>query len=250
MGRLSARSNPTDLTEIDRYRVNIFVSEVNGQRSFTLDKFDVAGLGLPENLTLICIAGAGPTSKRFDLGSVLSWSRESCSLEGLDKSASLRFRILLHEAGSPRLVASVENLRPMDDTQSESLLPMEPAELGERLWRLELRDDGPVLQFNVSVFPSAAGVENYFPFNAFVLPEALSQVIKHLSEEPEKLNDENDAWYSWAAWLDSIGADRPPAEEEDEDVKKSWCQDTLSIFCDRHRFSSRLLEELKRGEQE
>lgn len=249
MGRLSAKSNPTNLKEIDRSKVNIFVSETNGQRGFTLDKFDIAGLGLPENLKLICIAGAGPTSLRFDLGTTSFWSRESHSLDGLDRSATLRFRILLHEEGNPRLIASVEGLRPMDDSQSESLLPMEPSELGERLWCLDLRDEGPVLQFNVSIFPNAAGVENYLPFNAFVLPEALSQVIKYLSEEPEKLNDDNDAWYAWGDWLDSIGADRPPVDGDD-DARKTWCQDTLQIFCERHRFATGLNALIKQGEQE
>jgi hypothetical protein len=250
MGRLSARSNPTNLKEIDRNRVNISISEINGQRSFILDKFDLTGLELSENLKLICLASAGPTSLRFELGKASSWTRENQSLDGLDRSASLRFRILMHEEDNPRLVASVENLRPRDDSQSESLLPMEPANLGERLWRLELREEGPVLQFNASVFPSAAGVENYFPFSAFVLPEALSQVIEFLANDPEKLNDDNDEWSAWGGWLDSIGASRPPSDEEDEYAKKTWCQDTLGIFCDRHRFASRLLEELKRGEQE
>lgn len=249
MGRLSARSNPTNLKEIDRSRVNISVSEMNGQRSFTLDRCDLAGLGLPENLKLICMAGAGPTSMRFELGTISSWTRASQSLNGLDRSASLRFRILMHEEGNPRLVASVENLRPVDDTQSESLLPMEPADLGERLWRLELREEGPVLLFNASVFPNAAGVENYFPFSAFVLPEALHQVIEKIAEDPAVLDDENDAWSSWGGWLDAIGADRPPTEDDD-DARKTWCKDTLKIFCDKHRFASGLRTFLTPGERE
>jgi len=239
MGRLSARSNPTNLKEIDSGRVNITISEINGQRSFNLDKCNLDGLGLPEDLRLICIASAGPTSLRYELGSSASWSRESRSLEGLDRSATLRFRILMHEKSNPRLVASAENLCPKDDSQSESLLPMEAADLGERLWRLELRDDGPVLQFNESVFPNAAGVENYIPFGVLVLPEALRQVLEEITRDPSKLDDENDAWYLWGAWLDSIGADRPSSEDEDE-VKKAWCNEVSGIFCDRHRFASKL----------
>jgi hypothetical protein len=137
----------------------------------------------------------------------------------------------------------------MDDTQSESLLPMEHADLGERLWRLELRDDGPVLLFNDSVFPSAAGMKNYLPFNAFVLPEALHQIIERISEEPAVLDDENDAWSAWGGWLDAIGADRPPTEA-DEDDRKIWCRDTLKIFCDKHRFAYELRVFVTSGERE
>lgn len=249
MGRLSARSNPTNLKEVDRSRVNISVSEMNGQRSFTLDRCDLEGLDLPENLKLICMAGAGSTSMRFELGTVSSWTRESQSLNGLDRSASLRFRILMHEEGNPLLAASVENLRPMDDSQSESLLPMEPAELGERLWRLELREDGPVLQFNSTVFPNAAGIENYLPFGTLVLPEALRQVLEEIAKYPEKLDEEGSLWGMWGGWLDSIGADRPSEDSEPDDIK-AWCNEISGIFCDRHRFASQLRTSLSLGGME
>ena len=246
MGRVSARSNPTNLREIDRSRINISVSEIDDQRSFTLDKLDLKGLGMSEDLKLVCIAEAGRTRLRFELGTASSWPRVRQPLDGLDRSASLRFRIILHEEGNPRLAASAENLRPMNDSQSESLLPMEPADLGERLWRLEIREDGPVLQFNSSVFPSAAGIENYLPFGALVLPEALRQVLEEIAKDPAKLDDENDAWNAWGKWLDAIGADRPAAED-DEDVRKTWCNEISGIFCDRHRFASHLRASLPTG---
>lgn len=247
MGRLSTRSNPTKLQELEKRRVNISLSTNGNGRYFTLDRLDTEGLNLSGELAVICIARAGRSSRRYELGTVASWSRESQSLEGIDGSESLRFRILIHQPGNPRLVATAENVRPQDDAQSESLMPMEPADLGERLWRLDLRDDGPVLLFNVSVFPSAAGVDNFPPFSPLVLPEALNMVLRFIAADPSKLEDEGDAWSGWGEWLDEVGAARPP--QEDDELER-WCREVTAIFCEKHRFASRLRQSLRQGEGE
>ncbi|MFZ2301418.1 MAG: hypothetical protein WAW10_06060 [Gallionella sp.] len=246
MGRLSARSNPTGLKEIDRSRVSISVSEVAGRRNFTLDRLDLKGIGLWESLKVIVVARAGNTNVRYVMGTIAGLAHDSRSLDGLDRSQPLRFRVLLHDEGNPRLAASVENLRARDDSQSESLLPMEPADLGERLWKLVLNEDGPVLQFNSTVFPSAAGAENYIPFGAMVLPEALRQVMERIADEPECLDDEGDPWSAWAGWLDVIGSERPPIDDDD-DVKKAWCNQVVDHFCIRFGFASQLHAELLKG---
>lgn len=244
MGRLSARSNPTNLKEIPGSRINISVSEVAGQRYFTLSRLDLEGLDLAGILQVVCIPRAGKTSQRFEMGTVAAFRRDSIPLDDLDRTQSLRFRILLHEENNPQLVAAAESLRPMDDSQSESLLPMEPAELGERLWRLDVSEEGPVLKYNRMVFPSAAGVENYLPFAALVLSEALRRVMEEISEDPSRLDDEGDPLSAWSGWLDSIGAGRP---SENKDEASEWCDRVVDIFCEHHRFASRLALELKSG---
>lgn len=246
MGRLSARTNPTGLTEIDRKQVSISVSEVAGRRSFVLEKLDISNTRLPATLCIVVAARAGNTSVRYDMGTCASFIRESRSIDELDRSKPLRFRVLLREKGSPKLSASVENLRPRDDAQSESLLPMEPADLGERLWNLVIHDDGPVLQFNSTVFPSAAGAENYLPFGALVLPEALRQVMEKIADEPGCLDDEADPWSAWANWLDAIGVGRPPTDE-DKEARTAWCGEVVDRFCKRFSFASRLQAELLKG---
>lgn len=246
MGRLSARTNPTGLKELDRKRVSISVSEVAGRRGFTLDRLDIKETGLAGSLKVVVVARAGNTSVRHEMGTASSLGNDGKSLDGLDRSQPLRFRILLHEEGSPRLAASIENLRARDDSQSESLLPMEPADLGERLWKLAINEDGPVLQFNSMVFPSAAGAENYIPFGAMVLPEALRQVMEKIADEPGCLEDEDDPWSAWAGWLKAVGAEQPPADG-DEEVKTEWCNHVVDRFCEKFRFASQLQADLLKG---
>lgn len=246
MGRLSARSNPTGLIEIDRSRVSITVTEIGGRRGFLLDRLDLNGTGIPGDMDVVAVARAGNTSVRYLMGTVAAFERNARPLDGLDRSQPLRFRVLIHAPGSPKLAASVENLRPRDDAQSESLLPMEPADLSERVWRLVLNEEGPVLQYNASVFPSAAGAENFVPFSAMVLPEALYGVMQWIAKEPGRLDDENDPCFGWSAWLGSIGAERPP-DDDDDDAKEQWCDQTVDRFCARFGFASRLRGELTRS---
>lgn len=246
MGRLSARSNPTGLKELNRSLVSISVSEISGQRSFTLDRLDLKNTGLADTLRAVIVARAGNTSLRFEMGVVSLVSNASHSLEGLDRSQPLRFRVLLLESDKPKLVASIENISTRDDSQSESLLPMEPADLGERIWQLVINDDGPVLQFNSRVFPSAAGAENYKPFGAMVLPEALRQVMGRIAEEPGCLEDESDPWSAWAGWLHAIGAERPPADG-DEEEQASWCNQVVDRFCGKFSFATQLNANLLEG---
>jgi hypothetical protein len=221
---------------------------MDGQRYFTLSQLNLDGLELADNLKVYCVARAGKTSRRFEMGTVKEWKKESLHLDGLDTSESLRFRIFLHEDGNPRLVASAENLRLKDESQSESLLPMEPADLGQLLWQLDIADEGPVLKFNRAVFPSAVGVENYLPFGALVLPEAFRRVMEEIAEEPSRLDDEGDPLSPWGIWLDRIGAGRPPKDAADDPAsRKNWCSEAVGIFCERHRFAARLGQQLISG---
>lgn len=246
MGRLSARSNPTGLKELDRSCVGISISEAGGRRAFTLDRLDVSGMGLANTLNVVVIARAGNTNVRYEMGTIAAPLRQPMSIDGLDKSQPLRFRVLLHEADNPQLAASIESLRPRDDSQSESLLPMEPAELGERIWKLVINEEGPVLQFNSTIFPNAAGAENYLPFGTLVLPEALRQVMEQIAAEPGRLQDEDDPWNAWGHWLDAIQAEWPPTDD-DEKRRTIWCNEVVDRFCSKFRFASSLQAELLKG---
>lgn len=242
MGRLSTRSNPTSLQEIEKRRVEIVVSFIDEVRYFNLQRLELSGMKLSGTHRVICVARAGKTSQRFDMGTVTKHRRENIPLGDLDASESLRFRILVYEEGNPRLLASAENLRPRDESQSESLLAMEPAELGQLLWKLDFTSEGPVLKFNSAVFPSATGVENYLPFAALVLPEAVRKIIQEIAAQPDVLDDEADPLSSWANWIDSFGLERP--DDLDDDERAEWCNRVIDAFCIRHSFAARLGLEL------
>jgi hypothetical protein len=242
MKRLSARSNPTNLKELDRRLISLSTFATKGLPQFKIDKLALEEVSLDSDLELIIVVAAGNTSKRIKIGTVSNFSLDQAyDLSDLDSSSSLRFRLLIHKPNDPKLVAVIEKIAPNNDEQSDSILPMKPADLGQRLWKLDsAENEGPVLLFNSNVFANAAGTENFLPFATLVLPEALRQVMLFIAEDPDKLEDEDDAWYPWGAWLDKNGADRPPADTEDDLEKNRWCEEVVEIFCNQHKFSEKL----------
>jgi len=240
--RLSARSNPTGLKELDRKLISISTILNKNKFLFKIDKLSINEGSFNRDLKLIIVALAGKTSKRFDIGSLYKFSIDTNhDISELDMSSPIRFRLLIREFDNPKLIASIENIRPNSDDQADSILPMQPLDLGQRLWKLDvIENEGPILFFNTNVFSNAAGSENYLPFATLVLPDALRQVMQHISNEPDILDDENDIWYPWGEWLDNIGTDRPPSDLDDEASKNMWCNEVVEIFCNLHKFSDKL----------
>lgn len=248
MARLSARSNPTGIKEIDRKRISISVVEIGETRYTRLERLDVEGMGLGDDLNVVLIARAGSTSARFEVGTLSSLHHDNLPIDSLDRSQPLRFRVLLRSKEDPRLVAVAEDLRPRDDGQSDSLLLMEPADLGERIWKLVIQDEEAVLQFNPRVFPNAQGAENNRWFSALVLPEALRQALEPIRMDPSKLEEGAGSMADWAPWLKALGADLPPPDpEEDEDGSREWCEEVVTLFCRKYRFASQIHESVQGG---
>jgi hypothetical protein len=157
--------------------------------------------------------------------------------------------VLIHPENDPKIVASAENIRSRDESQGESLIPMEPADLGERLWRLRITNQGPVLQFNARVFPNAAGAEGNTAFRCLVLPEALSHVLRHIARNPDCISDEANPFYVWKRWLDAVGAETLPESDDDENEAQidAWCEGVVDRFCSLHQFATALLADLLAG---
>lgn len=237
MSRTSSTSNPTGLIEIDRRHVTLVVTQTGSERYVSVPRLVLDDYGLSSDLAVVVIARGGNTSQRFELGRLGKWDKSPMLLKDLDASAPMRFRLLIHPADSPKLVATCENLRVRDDSQGESLLPMEPANLGEVLWRFENRSDGPVLLFNQEVFPTA-GVASAFPtFRPLVMPAALGEVCRILAEQPNVFDDETDPLFGWGPWIDDLGVDRIESDA-DESEKGAWVDDVVQAFAARHKFAT------------
>jgi hypothetical protein len=249
MSRLSATSNPTGLKEIDRARVSVRVTVRDGVKYFALTKLDIDDLNVDDSCRVLFIASSNNTSQRYDLGTVKACSKADQALSDLDPVGVQRYRILIRRPDDPLLVASAENLRLSGENNGESLIPMEPADLGQELWRLVLNDtDGPTLQYNSKVFPSAGGAQHNVAFVSLVLPEALRQVLRRIAATPEVLSDETTPFFLWGEWLDSIGADRPDQLEEGEDDRNEWANKVVAKFCDREKMADMLVAEMMKGE--
>ncbi len=245
VSRLSTTTNPTNLKEISKKDVGLQIVEIAAEKSFQLCRLDLADYKLDGDFKVIVLAHAGNTSRRYEVGTVSTWSADAFSLQGLDLSRVLRFRLLIRMEGSAQIVASAENLRPAGDGEIESLLPIVVAELGQRVWRVAIDDDGAVLQCNSRIFPSGASAENFIPFRALVLPEALRQILLHISKDPARLTTEGSCWEDWMHWMQLLQIEMPP---DDEELRSQWIEESTARFCDRFRPSDDLQAFLQLGE--
>jgi hypothetical protein len=247
MARLSATSNPTGLLEIDRKRVSVRTVIRDGVRNCALVKLDVGDLKLDPSFPVILIARSGNTTERAELGTVGSWSKADQPLPGLDAANVQRYRVLIRDSSSPKIVASAENLRLANDSGSESLIPMLPADLGQELWQLTLDEsDGATLLYNKNVFPSGSGAESNVAFVSLVLPEALRQVLLSIAGDPDVLSDEKSSYFEWGTWLDGLGASRPAVDLDDSE-RLTWANSVVAMFCEREKMADKLQAELTKG---
>src|SRR3990167_6564957 len=154
MARLFATTNPTNLVQIDREDVCVDVVNVDGVQHAFVREFKTGAYQRPEDCVATLIARSGNTSLRFDLGNIGAWSAGPYSLSELDKGHLRKFRILVRKPGEARLTASVENIRPKGEGDLESLLPIVSTDLGQRLWRATIDEDGATLGCISRFFPN------------------------------------------------------------------------------------------------
>lgn len=245
MPRVSGTSNPTNLREIAKKHISLSRMDIDGRKVFQVAKLDFSKYSFDGSERIVVIARAGNTSRRYELGTVASWNLAAQDLDGLDFSRPLRFRLLVRSGVSPKLIASAENLRCSGDGDIESLLPIISTDLGQRLWRLFIGEDGAELQCNETVFPSGASAESYPPFRALVLPEALRQVLEYLANDPERVTDDDSAWGEWGAWMRYLNIQVPPPHEEE--LKREWVEVSTARFCDHFKTADDLQAFLGQG---
>lgn len=250
MPRQTTLSNPTGLTELDRQRIGIVLDDKRAQKQFSLVRLEVSDLRLPPNLNVVVIARRGPSEERFNLGTVADWDRSFQDISELGDDGTWGFRVLLVQPGSPRLVAAAENIRPIGQGDSESFIALEPADLGELVWEVDvLEQDGrAVIRFNKDVYQSPGEAEADRHFTALVLPEAMRRLANWHAEMGAALEDP--IWEPFKSWLEMHGVVEPPEEDWERERKEEWAGSVVHAFCERFKFASMLNETRNKGGEE
>ena len=251
MPRISTLSNPTGLKDLDRKLIGIVLDDTGIKASYSLVRLDVAEIALPANTHVILIARRGNAELRVDHGSVEDWNKGFIDISELGSDGAWIFRVLFVVPGSPKLVAVVENVRPDGLGNSESLIGMEPADLGNVPWELQiLETEGrAVILFNRDVYPSVARAVADIHFWTLVFPEAVRKTAMLHAETPAKLADEH--WAPFKSWLTLHGVTDELEENSSESEREKWCRGVVEAFCERHHVAEMLRNVIRpSGEQE
>ncbi|KAL0630405.1 hypothetical protein Q9L58_010748 [Maublancomyces gigas] len=240
MPRLSTLSNPTGLKDLDRKLVGIVLDDAGGRPSYSLIRLELDNVSLPANTHVILIARRGNSELRTDHGIVKNWNKNFVDLSELGTDGAWAFRILFVVPGSPKLVAVIENVRPDGLGNSESLIGMEPAELGDVPWELQIleQEGRAVILFNRDVYPSVVRAAEDVHFWTLIFPEAVRRLALFHAQAPGSLAEPE--WEPFKSWLTLHGIVDEPEDGENDDDREKWCKSVVRAFCARNRVAEML----------
>lgn len=238
MPKISRTTNPTSLRELDAKHFSVRTqTNVSGARSFWLERFDFAGSKLSPGLQIACVAHAGSTEEFFRLGAIENPSHDVNPINELATDRPLKFRFLIHEPGNPRLIAFADNIRPVDESGmlGDSLVDIEPADLGGPAWKLDIPEvipgaEKPVLLVERQLFATAKAAAKDLWIGVLVMPEVMRQIARVIVQNSSSL-EEPEIWISgWAEFLVSLGVSEI-AEDADDTAKDAWVDQVVTLFC-------------------
>jgi hypothetical protein len=146
-----------------------------------------------------------------------------------------------------RLLGLAEHIRPELAGAPVSggrrgILPIEPANLKQELWRLEFKDQDVVLKVNKDV-PGLKDRARSDPlFYAVVYPEVVRRVLAHCIDSGVEITEDEERWE--VLWL-RFGRDlhpikeSPPSQADPELDQEEWIEDVVEAFCENHQFKAK-----------
>jgi hypothetical protein len=193
-------------------------------------------------------AYAGSVQMRFRFGHASApVPPESTVLDRFRPGEKVLFRVKVVDESDDlrRILAWADKIRPVLPEEAvsgrKSILPVERAELGERLWRLEWREEMPILQVNESVTQPRAITQmaRMDPeFLSLVYPAVIREILHTLTLTNQVIQPDEEADHDWLSFACAqLGAGPlPPEPEEDGSGAESrlrWIDDAVDGFCRR-----------------
>lgn len=250
MPRLSTLSNPTGLKDLDKKLVGIVIEDRGESSAYSLVRLDLSEVSLPPQARVVVIARRGSAEIRVDHGIVTDWNKEFIDTTELGTDGVWNFRVLIVLPDSPKLLAAIENVRPEGLGNSESLIALEPADLGHVPWEfVVLEQEGRgVIRFNRIVYATAAAAEADVRFACLVFPEAIRHLATWHTQNVDALAETH--WEPFKSWLTMHGITEEPLEDDTSEEKDKWIRSVVAAFCVRNRFADVLRGQMNIGEEQ
>jgi hypothetical protein len=245
------RVNFTGRRRIPRKRVDVEV--IDGQPRTLNAAIDLAGLSLPDHAVVFLEAMcAGSTVvERFDCGEV---GRKPAvrrrPLQRIDgENVFFTLKVVDRSVRFGRILGIAENIRPQragKQTASgrRGILPIEPKELGEELWRLEFGEQDVFLLVNKDIpeLPQRASGDPLF--YAAVYPEVIRRVLTQAFAEGADIEEDDDRWpVMWLRFGKNLHPDQqtPPTRLDADEDREEWIEKVVEAFCQSHGLKAKYL---------
>jgi hypothetical protein len=258
-----ARFNYTDRITLKHSSIRITVDK-GPPRSFDAN-WNFEGLELPSDAKIYieAMSGGSPVVMRFPFGTVGERKPPATGtiltyLTGEKVHFTLK---VVEETGDHvgQIRGLAENIEPRaigDDTGigRQSILPVNPVDLGERLWRLNFNNNRPWLEINETVHGMKDIARDDYRFFARVYPEVIRQILFRaliLDGHTEVENDDNSWQDQWLRYAIHWHPEKQPPPNDAVDpletpenfrVLEDWIEEVVQRFCLKNAARERFVE--------
>ena len=206
--------------------------------------------GMPDDAAVYVEAfKAGATDViRFPYGTLGTPDPEASGrkLDGLvGEGLGFNFKVVDENEKIGRLLGLVENIKPVgeedDEAGQQSILPVNPTDLGDQLWKLSFQNNRPWLDVNNRVPDIMQIVKEDRQFFSLVYPAVVREILIRvlIIEDYNDPDGSPDDWrVQWLKWGIHWHPDQErPAEGDLKSVYEDWLiwvDQVVNAFCQKH----------------
>lgn len=239
-----ATLNFTGRQDIDRSLVRVGIREDDGKVLLDVMDLDLSGLHLPGSAAVAVEAYRQTVKVRVPCGSVSAIEKpKDVHLSAFDiaDNIQLRVRVIGSEGTSHgKVLAVADHLRGKAeaDPDSEPLLKLQRAELGDLVWKFGIDGDRPILYIN-KYLQNHDRLINSEQFKALVLPEFVRQVALWVAQGMDDSQDPHSTISHWITYFVNIDVDLSyldeireldPVDPTSASVMELWAAQAASTF--------------------
>jgi len=246
------RVNSTNRVAVSKEEISIRIDDTLGDTNRTFDvnySFMPGRFPADAELVLEATCGGSTEVKRFVTGTVAHpVNMRGGSLVGLNgKHIRFKLKVIDKSEVIGKLLGTAERIVPEYSSNKTltgqfGLLPVDVADLGERLWKLEFGAE-VFLIVNSRVPELYERIGTDPTLYAVIFPEVIRRVLNAALKAGAEDEEEDDS-ERWAVqWL-TFGRRMHPQQEttkkkDEEEEQEDWVDLVVEEFCKRHQFASK-----------
>jgi len=246
--------NYTNRLKIKRTDLRVSVVQDNGRPSLEADFLVDQYPELPADAAVYIEAYHRTKFDRFSFGTVGRLlppdNRTLKSFSSADMQ-DIRFRVKVVDESEThgQILALAEGVSAVSDDERNanrlSLLGVDPVDLGNRIWELDLENDEiPWLLVNSNIPDIQILLQRDDMFFCSVYPAIVRQILEYIlfycdedyTSEPEEDEDSTYWQYRWLCFGKNLSGEKwPKKHNADVTIRKEWIESCVEHFCRKQR---------------
>lgn len=246
------RVNSTGRRRIGSDHVTIEVHEGQDPRTFDAT-IDLKDFEAPQEAAVFLEAtcAGSNTIRRYSWGTVgqLMPPQDRALRDLHGENVFFSLKVIDRSERFGRILGLAENIRPLKAgpktaTGRRGILPVEKADLGDELWKLDFRSEDVFLLVNQRIQGLSERVRFDAAIYTLIYPAIIREVLQRALNEQTDDDEDSERWP--VLWLKFGRRLHPegfqPPESEDEDEREEWIAEVVSAFCREHCLREKFIQ--------